>query len=181
MWNIRNDLICFGTLSRTSRDIPQPVVAYNTGKLSRWGQWFIFGPTNHFFHSAPEECWIFVLVNIPLSFAVRYWFGITKILIYSFKQLTRFSWNGTTGKPFFPIRFWVSSRANLQFQVPSSCHYPNIFCLILRRSSELHLIDLSTPQLLPVYCQVCIRISCFEVVLVFCLCFICNFVCFIRS
>ena len=70
-------------------------------------------------------------------------------------------------KPFFWRTNWVSSRANLQFQVPSSGHHPNIFCLILRRSSELHLIDLSTPQLLPVYCQVCIRISCFEVVLVF--------------
>ena len=37
----------------------------------------------------------------------------------------------------------------MEFQVPFSCHHPNIFYLILRRLSELHLIDLRKLQLLP--------------------------------
>ena len=33
--------------------------------------------------------------------------------------------------------------------MPSLCHHPDIFCLILRRSTKLKLINLIKPQLLP--------------------------------
>ena len=65
-------------------------------------------PASHLFDSAPEECWIFVLVNIPLNFALKYWDGVTKILISSFKRLTGFSLNGTTGASFFSPLFRMS-------------------------------------------------------------------------
>ena len=38
----------------------------------------MFGPA--YFGSAPEECWIFILVNIHMNFASSYWDGVTKIL-----------------------------------------------------------------------------------------------------
>ena len=77
----------FWTLLRTSWDIPQPVVVHHTVKLSCWGQWLIFGPVSHLFDSVPEVCF----VNIPLNFTLKYWFGVTKIFISSFKQRTGFS------------------------------------------------------------------------------------------
>ena len=49
-------------------------------------------------------------LNIPPNFALKYWDGVTKILISSFKQPTEFLLNGTTSTSFFPIRFRVSSR-----------------------------------------------------------------------
>ena len=49
----------------TSHEIPQPLVATHTAKLSCYSQYFIFDPTSHLFDSAPEECWIFFVVNIP--------------------------------------------------------------------------------------------------------------------
>ena len=44
---------------------------------------------------------------------------------------------------------WVQGE-NLQFQVPSTCHHPSIFCLILTHSTELHLIDWNKLHPLPV-------------------------------
>ena len=58
----------------------------------------------------PVECWIFVLINILLNFALKYWFGATKILTSSLKRLVAFAWNGTAGTSFFTTRFRVSSR-----------------------------------------------------------------------
>ena len=77
----------------------------------------------------PVECWIFVLVNILLNFALKYWFGATK---------------NEMELPAPPSSLlgseWVQE-GNLQLQVPSSRHHPYIFCLILRHSSELHWCD----------------------------------------
>ena len=157
----------------TSHEIPQPLVATHTAKLSCYSQYFIFDPTSHLFDSAPEECWIFVVVNIPLNIALKYWNGVTKILnllIYSNYCI-------------------LMKRENLQFQVTSSRHHPNIFCPILGCLTELHLINSSK---LP-YClsfiieqhlgteltQICIWISYFEVIPGFFPCLICNFIHFI--
>ena len=52
----------------------------------------------------------FVPVNIPLNFASKYWFGVTKIFISLLKWLTAFSLNGTGDTSFFPSRFRVSLR-----------------------------------------------------------------------
>ena len=57
-----------------------------------------------------KECWILVLVNILLNLSLKYWDGVTKILISSLKILIAFSWNGTSSTSFFPLWFRVSSR-----------------------------------------------------------------------
>ena len=89
MRKIRNDFICSGALSNTPQNNPLHVIArYTTLK----------------------ECWILVLVNILLNLSLKYWDGVTKILISSLKILIAFSWNGTSSTSFFPLWFRVSSR-----------------------------------------------------------------------
>ena len=90
---------------------------------------------------APEECWILFLVSIALNFALKYWFGVTNILITSLKRLTALSLNELE---------WVQGK-NLQFQAPSLCHYPNILCTILRCSSKLYATYFSKLQLNSVF------------------------------
>ena len=90
---------------------------------------------------APEECWILFLVSIALNFALKYWSGVTNILITSLKRLTALSLNELE---------WVQGK-NLQFQAPSLCHFPNILCTILRCSSELYVTYFSKLQLNSVF------------------------------
>ena len=140
----------------------------------------------------PEECWVFVPVNIPLNFASKYWFGVTKIFISLLKWLTAFSLNGTGDTSFFPSRFRVSLRGK---KTSNSKHLFMSSSLSSLRSWDAWLNSIWSIWVNFSCClsfiikwhlhtelaQVCIWILCFEVIPGSSLCFIRNFICFIWS
>ena len=93
-------------------------------------------------------------VNISLNLALECWDGVTKILTSSFKELPMGlspPWNGTAGPSLFTPWFRVRCVRNpLTPPMPTWYHHCGIFCLILRRSTELHQTDWNKPLLLPV-------------------------------
>ena len=141
-------------------------------------------PASHAFDSAPLR-----VLNIPLNFALKYWNGVTKVLISSFKRLTGFSWNGTAGT-FFPPLFRVSWKGKPPIPrafFMSLAHY----ILSWSRHARLNSIwsagvnfsccmsFIIEGHLRAEFSQVCIRILCFEIIADSCPCFICNFIRFI--
>ena len=103
----------------------------------------------------------FVLVNIPLNFALKYWFGVTKILISSLKRLDRIlvKWNYRhlpLSYSISPFGAWPKPQSDFEGKTSNSkCLLPVIIPISPvwswdARLTELHLIDLT--KLLPAFC-----------------------------